>query len=63
MQFQQMGYLNYQLYKLGWRSGLHQSLPLMQHILLSLFLYYRRGFTDSSEWIQEYCPEKRLYSK
>ena len=44
MQIQQR--LDYQLYSLGWRSGLHGNIPKIQHLLLSVFLLYRRGFAE-----------------
>jgi hypothetical protein len=55
-----MGYLGHKLYSMGWRSGLHERPPLMQHFLLSIFLYYRRGFVDGSEWIKEYRLERNI---
>lgn len=51
MHIQQMGSL-YKLYCLGWRNGSLKCLPPLQHWLLSIFLYYRRGFTEASEWRQ-----------
>ena len=54
--------LDYRLYSLGWRSGLYGNIPRIQHLLLSVFLLYRRGFTESSRLIAEYRPGKR-YSK
>lgn len=61
MQIQQR--LNYRLYSLGWRIGLHSNLPRIQHLLLSIFLLYRRGFAEGSEWITEYYAEKRCSRK
>lgn len=55
---QRISYLGYKLYSLGWRSGLHKRLPL--HLLLSSFLYYRRGFVDASKWLEEDCLEENL---
>ncbi len=52
--------MNYRLYGLGWRSGLHERLPLLVHYLLSIFYLYRRGFADGSEWIEEYYAGKRI---
>lgn len=57
MNYQRVGYLGYKLYSLGWRNGLHNCLPFAQHWLLSLFLYYRRGFVESSEWVKEHHLE------
>ena len=50
--------LDYKLYSLGWRSGLYGNIPKIQHLLLSVFLLYRRGFTESSRSIAEYHPDK-----
>jgi|GEM_PF-3287698 len=52
--------LDYRLYSLGWRSGLHETIPRVQHLLLSIFLLYRRGFAEGSQFIKEYHPEKML---
>lgn len=60
MSYQHIGFISYRLYSLGWRSGLHKRLPLLQHLLLSIFLYYRRGFADGSEWVKEYRFEGNL---
>ncbi len=57
---QHIGYISYRLYSLGWRSGLHSRLPLLQHLLLSIFFYYRRGFVGGSEWVIEYRLEGNL---
>ena len=61
MQIQQ--HLDYKLYRLGWRSGLHGNISIIQHLLLSIFLLYRQGFAEVSQWIAEYCPEKKLSKK
>ena len=61
MQIQQQ--LDYRLYSLGWRSGLHGNIPRIQHLLLSVFLLYRRGFAEGSQWIAEYHPGKRCSKK
>ncbi len=45
MHNQRMGVL-YDLYCLGWRNGSLQYLPPLQHRLLSLFLYYRKGYSE-----------------
>ena len=55
--------LDYRLYSLGWQSGLHGNISRIQHLLLSVFLLYRRGFAEGSQWIAEYCPEKKLSKK
>jgi hypothetical protein len=52
MDIEPVGFLNDRLYCLGWKYCLHQHLPLLQHCFLSVFLYYRRGFTDGAEWIK-----------
>lgn len=51
MHIQRMGAL-YQLYCLGWRNGSLKCFPPLQHWLLSIFLYYRQGFKEGSEWRQ-----------
>ena len=56
MQIQQR--LDHRLYRLGWQSGLHRNIPKIQRLLLSVFLLYRRGFTESSRSIVEYHPDK-----
>ena len=52
MQSEQVGSL-YKLYCLGWRQGSTRSLPLLLHQLLSIFFYYRRGFSQGTEWRQQ----------
>lgn len=61
MQIQQR--LDYRLYSLGWRSGLHGNIPKIQHLLLSIFLLYRHGFMEGSQWISEYRPGERFSKK
>lgn len=51
IQNEQMGYL-YRLYCLGWRNGSIKCFSLLQHWLLSIFLYYRQGFAKGTEWKQ-----------
>ena len=58
---QPVGYFSYRLYSLGWCSGLHQSLPLFQHWLLSIFCDYRRGFADGVQLIDEYRCNSRFH--
>jgi len=58
MHIQGMGFL-YKLYCLGWRNGSLKCLPALQHWLLSIFLYYRRGYTEGSEWRQQYGVESQ----
>jgi hypothetical protein len=54
MQIEPVGFLNDKLYRLGWQNRLHRYLPRLRHHLLSLFLYYRRGFADGAEWIKQH---------
>ncbi|MBM0745474.1 hypothetical protein JOY44_29060 [Phormidium sp. CLA17] len=55
--------LDYRLYSLGWRSGLHRNISKIQHLLLSIFLLYRRGFAEGSQCIEEYHPGKKFSKK
>ena len=55
--------LDYKLYSLGWRSGLHGNIPRIQHLLLSVFLLYRRGSAEGSRLIAEYRSSKRCSKK
>ena len=54
MHVEKVGYMGYKLYTLGWQNSQHKHLSWLQHLLLSAFLYYRRGFEEGSEWIREY---------
>jgi hypothetical protein len=45
----QIGFL-YKLYCIGWQNGSRQSLSLLQHRLLSIFLLYRTGYTAAFKW-------------
>ena len=49
MQAQKMGSL-YKLYCWGWRNSSLRCFSLSQHLLLSIFLYYRQGFAAGTEW-------------
>ena len=60
MNYQRVGHLGYKLYRLGWQNGLHNYLPSSQHWLLSLFVYYRRGYAEGFEWVTEYRLEGNL---
>lgn len=60
MQIEPIGYLGYKLYKLGWQSALHGHLAPANHWLLSIFLYYRRGFTAGANLHEEYWRQKNL---
>lgn len=53
---QRMGFL-YKLYCTGWRNGSLKCLPPLQHGLLSIFLYYRRGYSEGSKWRQQHRLE------
>lgn len=59
MQAEKVGYIGYKLYILGWQNSQHNHFSLVQHLLLSVFLYYRRGFKQGSEW-KSYCFEGNL---
>jgi hypothetical protein len=61
MRFQQR--LDYKLYSLGWRSGLHRHLSKTHHLLLSIFYLYRRGFSAGSQWVEEYYPQTKTNEK
>ncbi|GAP94264.1 hypothetical protein [Leptolyngbya sp. NIES-2104] len=52
MQCERMGSL-YRLYCAGWRNGSTQRFSPLSHYLLSMFLYYRRGFVEGLNWQQE----------
>jgi hypothetical protein len=52
MYIQRMGFL-YKLYCVGWRHGSLSYFSPTQHWLLSLFLYYRRGYVAGTEWRQQ----------
>jgi hypothetical protein len=52
MYVQRMGFL-YKLYCIGWTHGSLKYLPPLQHWLLSIFLYYRRGYSEGSQWRQD----------
>jgi len=60
MHVQPIGLLGYQLYRLGWKNSLHKHLPQSQHWLLSIFVCYRRGFTEASLWIEDYKLERKM---
>lgn len=53
METEKVGYIGYKLYSLGWQNRLHNHLSHLQHLLLSAFLYYRRGFKEGSKWVKE----------
>jgi hypothetical protein len=58
MYVKRIDYLGYKLYCLGWRSALQGDRTSPEHILLSVFLYYRKGFTSGTEWAKEYRSQK-----
>lgn len=65
MHIQRMGFL-YKLYCLGWKHGSLKCFSLLQHWLLSIFLYYRQGYRQGSQW-KQHCltslfTEMKLYS-
>lgn len=60
MQIESIGYLGYKLYKLGWQSALRRHLAPANHWLLSIFLYYRRGFADGANLDEEYWMHENL---
>lgn len=60
MQIEHIGYLGYKLYKLGWQSALRPHFPPASHWLLSIFLYYRRGFTAGANLQQEYWMQNNM---
>ena len=53
MDVQRMGFL-YKFYYMGWKNGSLKCFPLLQHWLLSIFLYYRRGYNEGSQWRQQH---------
>jgi hypothetical protein len=59
--FQSIGYVDSKLYILGWRNRLHCCLPRFQHVLLSSFFYYRKGFADASIWAKTLTLEEQLH--
>lgn len=61
MYINRVGYLGYKLYRLGWQNALHRNPSPVDHCLFSIFLYYRRGFTDAIEWIEECCVEENSH--
>lgn len=48
-----MGYL-YKLYCIGWKNGSLQCFSVLQHWLLSIFVYYRRGYNQGLQWRQQH---------
>lgn len=60
MQIQCVGFLGYKLYSLGWQSALHRDRSAIDHWFLSIFVYYRRGFAEASDWVEEDCVEQNL---
>lgn len=53
MPIQQMGFLS-KLYCIGWKNGSLKCFPTPQHWLLSIFLYYRKGYLEGSKWRQHH---------
>lgn len=60
MQIEPIGYLGYKLYRLGRQSALRRHFPPVDRWLLSILLYYRRGFTSGANLQQEYWMQKNL---
>ncbi len=59
-----MGFL-YKVYCIGWRNGNGslKRLPPLQHWLLSIFVYYRKGYTDGSKQRQQYRNLQHLETR
>ncbi len=51
MDAQRMGFL-YKFYCMGWKNGSLKCFSLLQHWLLNIFFYYRRGYIEGSQWRQ-----------
>lgn len=51
-QTRKAGFL-YKIYCMGWRQGTLQHLSLLQHLLLSMFLTYRRGYAAGIKWREQ----------
>ncbi|MBF2002603.1 MAG: hypothetical protein IGS50_15605 [Synechococcales cyanobacterium C42_A2020_086] len=51
--FDSVGYLGSKLYMLGWQNRLHKHLSICHHFLLSIFLYYRKGFSAAATWLEK----------
>jgi hypothetical protein len=60
MYIERVGYFGYKLYSLGWHNALHENLDLTQHLLLNIFLYYRKGFAAGSEWSKNYAFDNQI---
>jgi hypothetical protein len=60
MHIDRIGYLGYKLYRLGWQNALHKHPNLINHLLLNIFFYYPRGFTEGSALLKEYRLEEIL---
>jgi hypothetical protein len=58
MDAERIGYLGYRLYRLGWQSALYRDRASLEHLLLTVFLYYRRGFASGTKWVQESCRQE-----
>ncbi len=61
MQIEPIGYLGYKLYRLGWQSAVRRHLAPANHWLLSIFFYYRRGFTDGASLYEGCWQHKNLH--
>lgn len=51
MHIQPIGFL-YKLYCMGWKNGSLNCFSSLQNWLLSIFLYYRQGYSEGSQWKQ-----------
>jgi hypothetical protein len=52
MYVQRIGFL-YNLYCIGWKHGSLKHLSALQHRLFSIFLHYRKGYSEGSQWRQD----------
>ena len=62
MYVKRIGYLGYKLYRLGWQNAVCGDRTLLEHLLLSVLFYYRRGFASGTEWVEEYRFQENLDS-
>lgn len=66
MHTQPMGFL-YKLYCMGWKNSSLNCFSSLQHCLLSIFLYYRQGYREGSQWQQDcltsLVTEMKLHNK
>jgi hypothetical protein len=56
MYYQHMGHLGQKLYRLCWQEALQTHYPKsLKHWSLNIFVYYRKGFKESSIQRVESC--------